>query len=153
MLNFIVLVSFFPFLIFAQISKVKLMESKKIAFEPKEVCKDLKYRHLLLVEIVNSHQIDCMGKKVDVQNYCRKKFANNPKFSRGYVDKKSKKVICQMANAILLSLKCINNYKKLCLNHKKSCINLGKIFAYNLNMYHSFISRDRELQCHFLAKI
>lgn len=157
---------FFLFIIlFSQASFSRLLEydvvgSDKRFFELKNVCERMGHLHTPIIDISSSNELDCMGKKVSLLEFCLKDFKTNTKFIRGFADKKEKKVICELASRIMLKLECDTKNDINCMDSEIGCTEFKKTLAHNLKLaQHSLIdpsgivedkkSRQKVLTCHF----
>lgn len=152
-------------ILFSQASFSRLLEydvvgSDKIFFELKNVCERMGNLHAPIIDINNVNELDCMGKKVSLLEFCLKDFKTNPKFTRGFADKKEKKVICELASRIMLKVECDTNNDVNCMDSEIGCTDFGKKLAHNLKLaQHSLLdpkvpsadkkSRQKVLTCHF----
>lgn len=150
----ILLFLFTSFGLQAKMLRYDVYGSQKYPNSFKEVCQVMEKRIPLLVEVIDSRTISCMGEDVNVSKFCQKKYKGNPEFARPIIDKKNRQVLCQTAKRIVLGYKCSPNSQSLfCRESKAGCRNMKKVFAQNLDMvHHSLIKRDdesRDLNCYF----
>ena len=155
---------FFPLssLLFAKVEGPTIVSKKHFRYSFLEVCQSLGKKHLLIVEAVNTWQIDCMGERVRVASFCKKRPLPRP-FLRAYVDEKAKEVICETGDALYLSIICDKKDKYLCQNQKseKNCQKLRRVYAQDLELiHHSLIpttlslgvakeKKKRKLNCYY----
>jgi len=145
---------FIVFNIQAKILRYDVYGSNKYPTSFKEVCESMGKRVPLLVEVIDSRTLSCMGEDVSISKFCQKKFKGNPEFARPLIDKAGQQVLCQTAKRIVLSYKCgPNSLNAFCRASQAGCKNMKKVFAQNLDMiHHSLIKRDdesRDLNCYF----
>lgn len=107
-------------------------------FSLKEACSKMGFKNLVIVEQVKQSAIDCMGKKLDVNDFCDK-FSNQKNFTRGYIDSDARRVICEEATGVSLSVTCEKDgaHEKVCISPEKSCHILKKLYARRLALIHS----------------
>ncbi len=99
-------------------------------------------KHLLLVDVINPIELDCMGKKVSIKDFCLKKVKKD-KFLRGYVNSKFKEVKCEMGDEAVLSLACNKEDRAFCKDPEKGCKKLLKAYAHSHTLNHySYIEKD-----------
>jgi hypothetical protein len=120
--------------------------STKLEFDFKAVCLDKKLE-TSLIQIKDSNTLDCFGKKVNISNYCELKVSTD--FIRGFIDKKSQKVICQSAKRIVFKYDCKSN-KTYCKS-VKACDFVKEKLAKSLSILHRSII-DNNLNCYFTSK-
>ncbi len=134
----------------SKIKKFETTETRILEFNLKKVCKELQKENLL-VEAHNAHQIDCTGEIVDVDDYCKEKLTpTNIPFIRAVVQ--NKKLLCQSAKTVTLSLGCVGKYKSFCKSKNTHCEILGKRFAKDLKLSFAGVSESEEvsLNCYYL---
>lgn len=144
-------------------------------FPLKEVCLKAGSGLDLLMSLGDgSGNIDCMGKKVSLREFCLSKMsaaiagkenlkgltniqankvgkmnASTRKFLRAYGDKSMGDVVCQSGESAILKIKC---RERLCLDSKLSCIELKKNYAYSLGIVHHSVTGhgdENSLNCYF----
>lgn len=156
-------------ILFSQASFSRLLEydvvgSDKKIFDLKNVCERMGNLNSPIIEIPTLNEIDCMGKKVSLLEFCLKDFKNNPKFIRGFADRKEKKVICELASRIMLKLECDTKNDINCMDSEIGCTEYQKTLAHNLKLaQHSLIdpsgtvvdkkSGQKILTCHFAHEL
>jgi hypothetical protein len=108
-----------------------------------------------LVEVVSGTELDCMGKKVSVGEFCEKELAHDPYYLRGYVDRKSQQVICHSGKKVLFKYQCVKTSdKKFCQSSPRaSCDLIKSKLAKRLDIVHASITQNpvgiTELNCYF----
>jgi hypothetical protein len=136
---------------FSEVLKFDVSGYKRELFSYKEVCEEMGVKHLVMIEVLDPVHLDCMGKKVNVKNFCLKK-VNNGNFIRGYINSKLSEVACEMGREAFVSIGCDKRDKHFCKNPIKGCEKLNRIFAHShaLNHY-SFNEKDVDnvLNCYF----
>lgn len=142
-------------LAFAKIAEVRVLGEAEESFELKSVCEEMGLKENLMVDIVNAHEIDCMGRKLKVVDFCQKKF---PKLkdqtktflTRSYVGLATKRVYCQRADSVLLRLVCDQEHAPYCEQPKAGCERLGAVFATQLPLVES-TKIGTVLKCYYSA--
>lgn len=108
-----------------------------------------------LIEAVSGTELDCMGKKIDVANFCDKEMAADPYYIRAYVDRESKEVVCHSGKKVLFKYQCVKlKDHRLCDSAAKvSCEMMKQKIAKRLDIVHSSITKNekgiKELNCYF----
>ena len=144
-----------PFLAFAHIIQDDVATTDKSRFDLKTVCKKSVTHESPLIDIVSGTELDCMGKKIEVGNFCLKELAADPYYLRAYIDKESKEVVCVSGKKVLFKYLCVKlSDKQLCdQDAKKSCTFIQKKLAYRLDMVHSSFTKNekgiKQLNCYF----
>lgn len=144
-----------PSFAFAGIVKneVYLQSEKKFSF--KEVCHKMVGKNTPLIEKISQSLIDCMGKKISARKFCEETFKDNPYFARGFVEKNSKLVNCQLATKVLVKYQCKKKDDNYCEESDLGCEGLKTYLAVNLKTtYHSFLTNptgEKFLSCYFEA--
>lgn len=126
-----------------------LQSEKTFTFE--KVCKDLLQRESPLIDAASIGKLDCMGKTVEVIDFCKKEFPEEPGLARGLVDLESKKVKCQIASRVIMSYQCAGG-DGLCADKDIGCYLLKERFAANLKISHASILQGKDsskLNCYF----
>ena len=108
-----------------------------------------------LIEYVNGNEIDCMGRKVQVGEFCFKELAADPYYLRGYADEFSKEVVCLSGKSLIFKFQCVKLADRaLCSKDAKvACEEIRQKLARRLeNIHHSFTKNEkgiRQLNCYF----
>lgn len=142
-------------LAFAKIAEVRVLGEVEESFELKNVCEEMGLKENLMVDIVNAHEIDCMGRKLRVADFCQKKF---PKLkdqtktflTKSYVGLATKRVYCQRADSVLLRLECDGEHRSYCEVPKAGCERLRSVFAAQLPLIES-TKIGTILKCYYSA--
>lgn len=149
---------FFLFLISLAHSGVirdEVAVTDKVSFTWKSVCARMVSHESPLIEPVSGTEIDCMGKKVNVSDFCEKELAHDPYYLRGYVNETAKEVVCQSGKRVSFKYQCVRlSDKRLCGRPAKaSCEEIRHKLARRLDLvHHSFTTNAkgvRELNCYF----
>lgn len=150
----------FSFSSYATIVKYDVVGPKKDPFMMSEVCDWKGVKDAPLMEADSIRIIDCMGIKVNVQDFCLAKVSRQADFIRGYWDHKSKRVICQSAKSVVVKYKCTNHsQQRFCQNPEIACEGMKSRLAYNLKLFKSSLSLAENkkigikyLHCHYIGK-
>lgn len=108
-----------------------------------------------LIEVVSGTILDCMGKKIQVGNFCEKKLATDPYYLRGYLDKETKEAVCVSGKKVLFKYQCVKlSDRELCSRPaEKSCLSIREKLAKRLDLVHSsFVKSEKgikQLNCFF----
>lgn len=108
-----------------------------------------------LIEVASGTELDCMGKKVQVGEFCEKELAADPYYLRGFVNKDKKEVVCVSGKKVLFKYQCVKlSDKKLCdANAKSACVFIQNKLAKRLDMVHSSFTQNdkgiKQLNCFF----
>ncbi|MFL5784700.1 MAG: hypothetical protein ACJ76H_08840 [Bacteriovoracaceae bacterium] len=127
----------------------------KVSFSWQTVCRKMVSHESPLIEPVSGTEIDCMGKKVNVSDFCEKELAHDPYFLRGHVEESSKTVVCHSGKKVIFKYQCVRLAdKKLCgLTADSACKEIRHKLARRLDIvHHSFTQNDKgikELNCYF----
>lgn len=141
--------------IFAEVLKFDITGYNRKLFSYKDVCQEMGAKHLLIIDVISPLELDCMGKRVSVKDFCLKK-VNPQKFLRGYVSTKLKEVTCEMGDEALLSLACNKQDRRFCDKPQAGCEQLQKIYAFGHSLDHfSYNEKDVDdiLNCYFSRPI
>lgn len=144
-----------PFISFAHIIQDDVTVTDKASFSLTSVCQKMVTHESPLIDVISSNAIDCMGKKIEVADFCDKELAQDPYFIRGYVDKEKRQVICQSGKKVIFKYLCVKLIdKQYCTgNHKASCMNLRPKLARRLELVHSSQIKNEkgipQLSCFF----
>jgi hypothetical protein len=121
----------------------------------KETCEKSGIRETPLITAPSLKELDCMGTIVSLNEFCLKNMLDAKNFSRGYAQAEQKKVFCQSANGLSLSINCTANNKKLCAHEKEACRDLQALYARNLKLVKSTLQMDGEsnsqVSCYYLS--
>lgn len=122
---------------------------KRKAFTLKEACIKAGFKDNLLVEASNSVTIDCMGRELNINDFCTK-LNVDPNLLRGFVSKSKSQVYCEYGTSVSLTLSCDKDHFSYCQNAKKGCEKLGQNFAIRLSLMHSSLTGvPKNINCHF----
>jgi len=151
---------FIIFLLFSQLNFASVVQDdvstiEKNRFPFKTVCQKMVAHESPLIEVISGTELDCMGKKVDVGNFCDKAMAADPYYLRAYVDRELKEVVCHSGKKVLFKYQCVKlQDKKYCESSaKSSCEQIKQKLAKRLDIVHSSFTKNekgiKELNCYF----
>lgn len=142
-------------LCFAGVVRDDVTVTDRASFSWKSVCAKMVSHESPLIDPVSGTELDCMGKKVNVSDFCEKELAQDPYYLRGYVSEASKEVICQSGKKVIFKYQCVRlKDRALCSKSPKAaCQEIRHKLARRLDVVHqSFTKNDkgiRELNCYF----
>lgn len=144
-----------PLISFAHIIQddVAILEKTNHSF--KSVCERMGYPDSPLIDVVSGNRLDCMGKKIEVSEFCDKELAADPYYLRAYIKKDSNEVVCVTGKKVLFKYLCVKyGDKALCgESAQKSCEFIQSKLARRLDMVHSSIVKNekgiKQLNCFF----
>lgn len=152
MIQMLISLFFFSINIHSAVVKHETVSAKYEEFSLKEVCEKLGAKNFELISAKSSNEIDCMGKVFKTMDFCIQKFPDNHSLTRAIIDEKNKMLKCESASNVTLYLSCDQRDAKLCLNPKKGCEDLQKIYAAKLEVVHQSVV-DKTLNCYFSKPI
>jgi hypothetical protein len=144
-----------PLFAFSHVIQDDVSTTDKIRFSFKTVCQKMVTHESPLIEIVSGTVLDCMGKKVDVGNFCDKEMAADPYYLRAYVDRESKEVVCHSGKKVLFKYQCVKLSDRILCESKAqaSCQQMKQKLAKRLDLVHASIIKNekgiKELNCYF----
>ena len=144
-----------PLFAFSNVIQDDVSTTDKIRFPFKTVCQKMVTHETPLIEIVSGTVIDCMGKKIDVGNFCDKEMAADPYYLRAYVDRESKEVVCHSGKKVLFKYQCVKLSDRILCDSKAqaSCQQMKQKLAKRLDLVHASIIKNekgiKELNCYF----
>jgi hypothetical protein len=150
-----VLLLFFITALHAHVIQDDVSITDKIPFEFKSVCEKMVTHESPLIEVASGTELDCMGKKVSVGEFCFKEMAADPYYLRGYVDKANKKVVCMSGKKVLFKYLCTKlSDREICeRDDLKACGFIQEKLARRLDLvHHSFTKSEKgikQLNCFF----
>jgi hypothetical protein len=127
--------------------KISVVEKKNFSF--KYVCDKSFSTDSPLIEALSSIQLDCMGRKINVSDYCEKEFLDHPYYLRAYIDRNKNEVICLMGKRVLIKFVCakLKDQKFCSMSPQNACLEIRKKLAKSLNIVHaSFIKNEKSLK-------
>jgi len=93
-----------PLISFAHVIQDDVSITEKSRFSFKTACSKLVTHESPLIEVVSGTELDCMGKKVEVSQFCEKELAADPYYLGAFVDKENKEVVCVSGRKFCLSI-------------------------------------------------
>lgn len=124
--------------------------TSKETFTLKEFCQEMVTHPSPLIEIKSKSLVDCMGKKVKVEDFCLKKMATDPYYIRGYAS--DNKVRCLSGKKVVFRYACKKKDKYCKDNAKNTCTQLKRKLAYRLDLVHASlidIESGKQLNCFY----
>lgn len=140
---------------YASVTRDDVTVTDKSNFSWKTVCAKMVTHETPLIEPVSGTEIDCMGKKVNVSDFCDKEMAHDPYFLRGYVNEETKEVICQSGKKVIFKYQCVRLAdKRICGQSAEiSCKEIRQKLARRLDIVHQSFTKNekgiKELNCYF----
>ncbi|MGE3610338.1 MAG: hypothetical protein AB7I27_12170 [Bacteriovoracaceae bacterium] len=145
----------FPFFSFASITQDEVAVTDKLSFNFKTVCQKMVTHETPLIEVISGTELDCMGKKIKVGDFCEKEMVTDPYYLRGYINQEKKQVICLSGKKVNFKYVCGPRAdKELCgEDAKKSCEVVKPKLAFRLDLIESSYDQNekglKRLKCHF----
>lgn len=152
MIFFIILISKFSF---SHIVLDEVLTTDKIKYSLKDVCSKMVIHESPLIDIISSNTIDCMGKKIEVKDFCDKAMVQDPYYLRAYVDEASREVICHSGKKVNLKYQCTKiSDQHLCVKDvKRNCLYFKEQLAKRLDYVEGSFSKSakgvKEINCKF----
>lgn len=146
---------FLPLISFAHIVQDDVAVIEKSRHSYKYVCTKSGYPDSPLIDAVSGTVLDCMGKKIEVADFCDKELAADPYYLRAFIDKDKEEVVCVTGKKVFFKYQCVKlSDQKMCSQDpKKACEFIQKKLARRLDMVHSSFVRNekgiKELNCFF----
>ena len=128
----------------ASLAQFDVINSEKISFEFKKVCDVMGTKEAVIITAPTVNQLDCMGTKINVIDFCLKDYSKDPKFIRAFVEPKQKIVICEKAKRVILKYLCEPKDNERCLDSEIACFDLKKTLAYNLKVFHHSVQGPKD---------
>lgn len=128
---------------------------EKVPFSLEMVCRKMFPDDSPLIDIVSGTTIDCMGRKVEVGQFCDRAMATDPYYIRAWVDKEKKQVICESGKKVLFKYLCVKLQDRQICNGRarESCLILREKIAKRLELVHSSEVKNekgiKQLNCFF----
>jgi len=126
----------------------------KTRFSLSSVCTKMSHESPL-IEIVSSTELDCMGKKIIVGDFCEQEMSQDPYYLRGWIDQNSKEVICHSGKKVIFQYLCVKLAdKELCSRPaKEACLQMKFKLARRLDIVHASFTQTekkiKQLNCYF----
>jgi hypothetical protein len=132
---------------------VSITEKSRHSF--KYVCSKSGYPDSPLIDYVSGTKLDCMGRKIEVGEFCEKEKASDPYYLRASVDKSKQEIICVSGKKVLFKYLCVKlSDSAMCSSEsKKACLYIKDKLAKRLDLIHSsFVTNEKgikQLNCFF----
>lgn len=144
-----------PLIAFANVVQddVAILEKTRHSF--KTVCIKMGFPDSPLIEPATGTKLDCMGRKVEVADFCDKEHAKDPYFIRGLIDQTKHEVVCVSGKKVIFKYQCVKmSDRALCSQDAKfACGYIQKKLARRLDIVHSsFVNNEKgikQLNCFF----
>lgn len=142
---------------YAGVIRDEVSVTDKVNFSWKTVCAKMVPHESPLIEPVSGTEIDCMGKKVSVSEFCFKELAHDPYYLRAHVVESSKEVVCTSGRKVNFKYQCVRIAdRSLCgQSAERACEEIRQKLARRLDVvYKSFTKNEKgikELNCYFEA--
>lgn len=135
----------------------QISDIKKINYTFSEVCKKSVSHETPLIEFVSPKEIDCMGKKIQVLNFCDNELATDPYFLRGIADEATKQVTCVSGKRLIFKYACAKKSDSVfCDVASLGCLEVRNQLATRLYAIRATITKNekgqKELNCYFDSK-
>jgi hypothetical protein len=130
----------------AKVLNHEIIEGRLQDFSYVELCETMKSKNTMLISPIGLAEIECFNQKIKVADFCLKKLSSNANFTRGFINITEKKIYCETAKAVTISLDCEG--KTLCKNPKNACEKLQQVYAIKLEVNHSSNIAGK-LSCYF----
>lgn len=144
-----------PLFSFAHIITDDVATTQKARFSFASVCSKMVTHETPLIEVLSGTEIDCMGKRIIIGEFCEKVMAADPYYIRAYIERESKEVICVSGKKVIFKYLCVKlSDRKLCGQEaKKSCAEIQQKLAKRLDMVHFSYTKNekgiKQLNCYF----
>jgi hypothetical protein len=107
----------------------------------------MKAKESLLITPIGLLEIECFNQKFNISDFCLKKLPLDAAYSRGFANTIDKKVYCEEAESVMLSIDCLAK-PSFCKNAEQTCEALKKNYAVKLETTHSSIL-NKKINCYF----
>ena len=150
---------FYLFCSLQSIASVSVLHThKKIkTMSFKEAC-DAKFTgNSLLIDRINSSELDCTGKKLNIYEVCSGSKLHGAPFARAIIAEDGDMIFCEYASTVKVTLPCKSSIiNGRCEDEGKECETIRKIYAYDLVGVHSGVvyeySKKKSISCYFKLK-
>jgi hypothetical protein len=149
------LILIFSAFVHAHVIQDDVSVTERSSFSFAHVCSKMVTHEAPLIDAVSGTELDCMGKRVNVADFCEKEMAADPYYLRGSVSKTKKEVVCVSGKKVLFKYLCVKKTDaQYCgSSAKESCEVIQKKLARRLDMVHfSYTQNDKgikQLNCFF----
>ena len=133
----------------------QISHSEKFTYSFKDVCSKMVTHPSPLIDFVSSKSIDCMGKKVEVMEFCDQMRAADPYYLRGIAHKSSKTVTCQSGRTLKFQYLCETRkeIEAFCKSAQDGCLEVKKKLARRLIVIRARLTQNdlnqKILNCDF----
>jgi hypothetical protein len=140
---------------FAGVLKDEVLVTTRQRFAWASVCQKLVSHESPLIDAASGTELDCMGKKVSVSEFCEKELAQDPYYLRAFVEEATKEVVCLSGKRVVFKYQCVRRSdEELCgPKPQEACQQLKLKLARRLDLVHSSHTRSekgvKELNCYF----
>ena len=124
-------------------SKLKLN-----SYTYQDFCQTMKAKDATLISVVLPDEMECFNQKFKIMDFCMQKIPFAKNITRGYANEKEQKIYCEEAHSVMVSIACDERDMHYCLDPKKGCDMLKKIYAYRLDVVH-YSMLEKNLNCYF----
>lgn len=124
--------------------------TSKATFTLKEFCQQMVNHPAPLIEVKSIAVVDCMGKKVNVSDFCQQKMVTDPYYLRGYA--KDDRVECLSGKKVIFKYGCRKKDRLCAMKPDVACTELKTKLAYRLDLIHfSLIDKEKyqQLNCFY----
>lgn len=126
------------------------VQTRLHSFSYSDFCSVMKAKSSFLVSTINPSEIECFSEKFKINDFCVRKLELASSYARGYGVDKEKKVYCEEARGVTVTIDCSHN-QLLCKNPENNCEKLKNIYAYSLELTHSS-QLNGKLNCYYSKK-
>ena len=125
----------------AEVLKYDITGYKRTLHTYKDVCEKFGHKELLIIDVTNPIELDCMGYKVSIKDFCQKDELppNGVSLLRGYVNQRMSEVVCEYGKSAFLSLSCDKKTGHYCKTAETGCSRLNDIYAYNHQLFEASV--------------
>jgi hypothetical protein len=146
-----------PLMAFAHVLQDDVLRTGAAHFNLPEVCQRMFRHEAPLIEVVNGTQIDCMGKKLSVPDFCEKALAHDPYLIRGYVSKTDNKVHCISGKKVVFKYLCAKRTPHCLAAPEQACQQLRSRLARRLEVVSASFTKDaagiKQLNCYYGSEL
>jgi hypothetical protein len=133
---------------YSAVLKRDTSKEKQTDYTFKDFCQTMKAKDLSLISVTAPDEIECFNQKFKIIDFCLQKIPFAKHVTRGYANEKEKKVYCEEAQSVMISVSCDERDLRFCLDPKKGCEMLKKIYAYRLETVH-YSMLEKNLNCYY----
>jgi hypothetical protein len=151
----VLLIVFLPVLVFAHVVQDDVSITKRVKYSLKEACTKSGFQDSPLIDVISGTVLDCMGRKIQIADFCDKELSQDPYYLRGYIDDETKEVVCVSGKKVLFKYQCVKLTDKALCSEKPpvACRQIHKKLARRLDLVHSsFVKTEKgikQLNCFF----